>query len=118
MRKIVSIMKVGVLLLLFFALPAFGQSQMVTGTILDADKKIPLAGVTIKVKATNITTQTNEKGVFAIKATKGQTITISSIGFDNTHYANGRRSQSQYKRRIYRAESSNNRYTWYVCTQR
>lgn len=82
MRKIVSFMKVGVLLLLVFALPSYGQSQTVTGTILDADKKIPLAGVSLKVTGTNTTEQTNEKGAFTIKATKGQTITISSIGFE------------------------------------
>ncbi len=82
MRKIASMMKVVVLLLLIFSLPSYGQSQTVSGTILDADKKIPLAGVTVKVTGTTTTTQTNEKGVFTIKVAKGQTLTVSSIGFE------------------------------------
>src|SRR5438045_2353247 len=70
MRKIASMMKVVVLLLLIFSLPSYGQSQTtVSETIMDADKKIPLAGVTVKVTGTNTTTQTNEKGAFTIKAT-------------------------------------------------
>ena len=82
MTKIISFVKVGVLLLLFFALPAFGQSQNVTGTIRDANKDEPLAGVTVKVIGTAVTTQTNQKGVFTIKANNGQVLEITYIGFE------------------------------------
>ncbi len=75
-------MKVVVLLLFIFSLPSYGQSQTVSGTIQDADKKTPLAGVTVKVTGTSITSQTNEKGAFTIKASKTQTLTISSVGFE------------------------------------
>ena len=84
MRKIASMMKVVILLLLIFSLPSYGQSQTVSGTVLDADKKIPLAGATVKVNGTNTASQTNEKGVFTIKAVKGQRLTISSVGFETT----------------------------------
>jgi TonB-linked SusC/RagA family outer membrane protein len=82
MRKIASLMKVVVLLLLIFSLPSYGQSQTVSGTVQDADKKTPLAGVTIKVVGTTTTAQTNEKGAFTVKATKGQSLLVSYIGFE------------------------------------
>jgi TonB-linked SusC/RagA family outer membrane protein len=83
MRKIASMMKVVVLLLLIFSLPSYGQSQTVSGKIMDADKKTPLQGVTIKVVGTNVAAQTDAKGAFTIKATKGQTLLISYIGFES-----------------------------------
>jgi TonB-linked SusC/RagA family outer membrane protein len=83
MRKIASMMKMVVLLLLIFSLPSYGQSQTVTGTIKDSDKKEPLAGVTIKVVGTTLTTQTNDKGAFSIKATNGQVLLVSSVGFES-----------------------------------
>lgn len=76
-------MKVVVLLLLIFSLPSYGQSQTVSGTIQDADKKIPLAGATVKVAGTNNAAQTNDKGAFTIKADKGQTLLISHVGFES-----------------------------------
>lgn len=82
MRKVASLMKVVALLLFIFSLPAFGQSQTVSGTIQDADKKTPLAGVTIRVVGTTSVTQTNDKGAFTIKASNGQTLLITSVGFE------------------------------------
>ncbi|TAJ54431.1 MAG: SusC/RagA family TonB-linked outer membrane protein [Chitinophagaceae bacterium] len=82
MRKVASLMKVVVLLLFIFSLPAFGQSQTVSGTIQDADKRAPLAGVTVRVVGTSSVTQTNDKGVFTIKASNGQTLLITSVGFE------------------------------------
>ena len=82
MRKIASLMKGVVLLLLIFSLPSYGQSQTVSGSILDAATKSPLVGVTVKVVGTTIASQTNDKGAFTIKATKGQILLISYIGFE------------------------------------
>lgn len=87
MRKVASLMKVVVLLLFIFSLPAFGQSQTVSGTIQDAASKAPLAGVTIRVEGTTTVSQTNEKGVFTIKATKGQTLLVTSVGFETRRVA-------------------------------
>lgn len=87
MRKVASLMKVVVLLLFIFSLPAFGQSQTVSGTIQDAATKSPLAGVTIRVEGTTTVSQTNEKGVFTIKATKGQTLLVTSVGFETRRVA-------------------------------
>ncbi len=82
MRKIVFLMKVVALLPLLFSMPSYGQNQTVSGTIQDAGTQIPLIGVTVKVVGTNTATQTNNKGAFTIKATKGQTLLISYIGFE------------------------------------
>ena len=81
MRKIASMMKVVVLLLFIFSLPSYGQSQTTSGIILDAQKKTPLAGVTVKVVGTNTVAQTTDNGTFTIKAVKGQTLAISYIGY-------------------------------------
>jgi TonB-linked SusC/RagA family outer membrane protein len=83
MRKIVSMMKVVVLLLFIFSLPSFGQSQTVSGTVRDADKNAPLAGVTIKVVGTTITTQTKDNGSFSVKASNGQVLQLTYIGFES-----------------------------------
>jgi len=87
MRKVASLMKVVVLLLFIFSLPAFGQSQTVSGTIQDAASKAPLAGVTIRVDGTTTVAQTNEKGVFTIRASKGQTLVVTSVGFETRRVA-------------------------------
>ncbi len=81
MRKLVSMVKVVVLLLFIFSAPLYGQSQTVSGTVLDAAKK-PLAGVTVKVNGASTVTQTNDKGGFTIAATKGQTLVFTSVGFE------------------------------------
>lgn len=81
MRKIVSLMKVVAILLFMFSSPSRGQSQTVSGTVQDTDKKLPLAGASVKVNGTNITQVTNDKGAFTIKATAGQELIISHVGF-------------------------------------
>lgn len=82
MRNFVSIMKVALMLLLLFALPAIGQSQTVSGTITDAATKLPLAGVTVKVVGGSATAQTNERGTFTIRANNGQSLQITYVGYE------------------------------------
>jgi TonB-linked SusC/RagA family outer membrane protein len=90
MRRSALLVKVVIPLLFIFSFAAQAQSQTVTGTVKDSDKKTPLAGVTIKVVGTTTLTQTNEKGVFTIKASKGQTLAVSYVGYDaNTVTVNG-----------------------------
>lgn len=82
MRRSALLVKVVIPLLFIFSLAAKAQSQTVTGTVRDNDKKTPLAGVTIKVVGTNTLSQTNDKGVFTIKASQGQSLAISYVGYD------------------------------------
>lgn len=58
-----------------------GHSQTVSGTIYDGDKNVPIQGVTVKVQGSNAITQTNEKGVYTIRAKEGQILLISYIGY-------------------------------------
>lgn len=81
MRKLVSMMKAVVMLLLIFSLPSYGQSQTVTGTVRD-DKNAPVAGATVRVVGTTTVTQTSDRGTFTIRANNGQTLQITSVGFE------------------------------------
>jgi len=81
MRKIVSLMKAVIILLFIFSSPSHGQSQTVSGSVMDADKKTPLAGVSIRVTGTNIISQTKDDGSFTIKASTGQVLTITYVGY-------------------------------------
>ena len=83
MRKSASLLKsvFAALLLFLLSYPSFGQQVTVSGTVTDADKKTPLQGVNVKVIGGTAATETNEKGNFTLKATKGQTLIITHIGF-------------------------------------
>jgi len=83
MRKLSSMMMGLLTTLLLCCLSVLAQAQTVSGTVKDADKKTPLEGVTVKVQGTNTVAQTNAQGAFTIKATTGQTLVFSFIGFEN-----------------------------------
>jgi TonB-linked SusC/RagA family outer membrane protein len=71
------------LALSFFILPAgvlIAQEKTVTGVVKDAEG-IPLSLVTIQVKGGGASTTTNERGYFSIKASAGQTLVASAVGF-------------------------------------
>jgi TonB-linked SusC/RagA family outer membrane protein len=70
------------LFLLLCSCMAFGQGQTVTGTVSDEANKQPVAGATIVVKGTRISTTADATGAFKIAApTQRVTLVISSIGF-------------------------------------
>ncbi|HTE22926.1 SusC/RagA family TonB-linked outer membrane protein [Flavitalea sp.] len=65
---------------LLFAADLFGQAaSTVTGKVSDATG--PLPNVSVIVKETQLGTQTDEKGVFSIEVTSGQTLVVSHEGF-------------------------------------
>lgn len=68
-------------LVIAFSLQSFAQVK-VTGKILSAADGQPLPGVSISVQGTTRGTVTNLDGVFTIEAKKGETLIISSVGFD------------------------------------
>lgn len=81
MRKVASLMKVVVLLLFIFSLPAFGQSQTVSGTVLAEDDSAPLIGVTVSNKKNNKKVVTNASGKFTIDANKGDVLEFSYASY-------------------------------------
>lgn len=74
-------------LLLFIALSgafftsAQAQNTQVSGTVTDAGSGEPLAGVTVRVKGTDMGTATNVQGEFHIFARQGDVLTFSYIGY-------------------------------------
>ena len=63
-------------------LAGYGQEKIVTGTILADGDNTVLAGVTVRVKGSNRVTQTNNNGGFTIKASKGEVLLFTHVGYD------------------------------------
>jgi len=74
-----SIILITIALLLPTALSA--QSNTISG-IVTGKSSDPLAGSTITVKQTKVSTVSDEHGKFNISATTGQTLVISNIGYE------------------------------------
>ncbi|WP_270088552.1 SusC/RagA family TonB-linked outer membrane protein [Sphingobacterium sp. SYP-B4668] len=55
--------------------------ESVSGRVFDAQTKSPLAGVTVTVKGTTVSAQTDENGNFTLNAKVGDTLQVSYVGF-------------------------------------
>ena len=64
----------------FLCSHALAQEGVISGVVTSSDNE-SLPGVTIQVKGTSRTTVTDINGKFSIAATKGETLTFSSVGF-------------------------------------
>ena len=69
---------------LFFIVPLFfsitAVSQIITGTVTDENQK-PIGNVTVQVKGTSRTSQTDQAGKYSIDASTNDVLIFSSIGF-------------------------------------
>lgn len=85
--------KKGILLnsLFLIAMSTYGQSAPVKGTIKDATGQ-GIAGVTIRVKGSAETVQSNPQGIFSIQAAPGSTLIITSVGFQEREVVVGQQS--------------------------
>lgn len=70
---------------IFCSLTAFSQ-QNITGKVV-SEQALPVGGATIEVKQTGVTTVTNNSGEFSIALQKGQTLVISSVGFETLEFS-------------------------------
>ncbi|MBN8688848.1 MAG: TonB-dependent receptor [Chitinophagales bacterium] len=72
--------KAGTFLLLLFALiPLQGllaQSRQITGTVVSAENKLPVSGVTVAVKGTKNATTTDAQGVYRINVDSKATVLV------------------------------------------
>jgi TonB-linked SusC/RagA family outer membrane protein len=70
------------ILFLCLSLPKYSSAQVteVKGKIID-QSQLPLQGVTIKVLSSGIVTASDAKGEFGVRATKGDKLEISYVGF-------------------------------------
>ena len=67
------------LMTLFLSSALYAQERSIKGTVLSADSKNPLPGVTVIVKNTVSATQTDAAGNFTISARTGQTLQFSYV---------------------------------------
>ena len=67
--------------LAFFSPSSFAQTKTVTGKVVNADTKEPLAGATVKIKGSTKGTTTDADGTFTIEAADGAVLEIGSISY-------------------------------------
>ncbi|MDH5826958.1 SusC/RagA family TonB-linked outer membrane protein [Sphingobacterium faecium] len=67
--------------LFLIAMSTYGQGSSVKGTLRDASTGKAISNITVKVKGSSISTQTNTVGSFTIQANIGNTLIISSVGY-------------------------------------
>ena len=68
--------------LVFFALPALSQDKTVTGKVTDLNDGSTMANATVRVKGSDVATQTDAKGNFRLKVpVTATTLEVSSIGY-------------------------------------
>ena len=73
-----------ILFLSFLSLVVNAQEKAVTGTLVSGTDNSKLSGVTVKVKGTNKSTQTDANGVFTINAKKGDQLLFTHIGYNQS----------------------------------
>jgi TonB-dependent SusC/RagA subfamily outer membrane receptor len=78
-KKLLLLLLVSLFILSF---SSFAQ-QRISGTVIYNSNKLPLQGATVQVKGSNRTVQTTEDGRFSIDASVGETLLITSVGFEN-----------------------------------
>ena len=78
--KNVKLLSLALSMLICFV--ASAQEKIITGNVTD-EASIPLPGVTIVIKNTKNTTQTDFDGKYSIKAQKGDVLMFSYIGFNS-----------------------------------
>ncbi len=66
--------------ILFCAAQAVAQSKTITGKVVADEDGYALPGVSVKIKGTNIGSQTDQQGGYTIKASTGQTLVFSFVG--------------------------------------
>ncbi len=60
---------------------SYGNSQIITGKVIDKKTKEPLISATVKVVETGVATVTDKDGVFKIKADKNQHLVIGFLSY-------------------------------------
>ncbi len=69
---------------------AFSQNHTVTGTVTGKDDGLPIPGVTVKLKGTDMGTQTSPDGKYSLAVPQGAILVFSFLGYETQeHPANG-----------------------------
>src|SRR5258708_35028191 len=67
----------------------FAQNRTVTGTVTAKEDGLPIPGATVKVKGSNVGTQTNSAGKFTISVPTGGSIVVTFVGTQSQTIAVG-----------------------------
>src|SRR6476469_1460448 len=77
-QKLLAMLLLGVMAIT----SAFAQTRTVTGRVTDATDGLPLPGVSVRVKGSNVGTTTNSEGSFSIGVPAGSTVlSFSYLGY-------------------------------------
>ncbi len=82
MRKLACIWKIA-LLLVFLVMKASAQDITLSGNVSDLEKGSSLESASIRVVGKSTATKTDASGNFSIKAVKGQTLLVTSLGYES-----------------------------------
>lgn len=66
--------------MIFLIVHSFAQERLITGTVISSDDGLALPGVSVKIKGSNIGVQTNNDGIYTIKAKTGDVLLFSFLG--------------------------------------
>ena len=66
---------------MFMTVSSFAQEKQVTGTVIDFTNDEPIVGASIQVKGTTRGTVSGVDGSFSLKASEGEVLVISFIGY-------------------------------------
>ena len=86
-----------ILLPLFLISSSFAQKQSVSGTITDGTSGTPLAGVSVRVKATKGGTTSNNGGFYKIEVSADDELEISMIGYTSQSIPVGGKTEINIK---------------------
>jgi TonB-linked SusC/RagA family outer membrane protein len=92
MRKFMTFL--AVMLVLQLQQKVFAQERTITGTVLSQDNT-PIVGASVLIKGKTTGSQTDPEGRFTLKATKGQVLEISSVGYASQQFTVGDASTIQ-----------------------
>ncbi|MCG2614318.1 TonB-dependent receptor [Terrimonas sp. NA20] len=83
------------LLLLIFSQHAYGQAKLINGRVLGADQA-PLSGASVTIKGVTGGTTTDANGRYSIMASAGDSIQVTSIGYEAATMAVGSGSELNF----------------------
>jgi TonB-linked SusC/RagA family outer membrane protein len=81
----------GIFPLLLLSVPAFSQTEKISGTITNQRNSAPVPGATIALKGTDRFTVADENGRFSIEASAGQVLVVTIIGYTKQEIVIGKR---------------------------
>lgn len=82
MKKLITLVTGCFLLLVAHTATAQVRPFTINGKITSFDESLPLEGVTVAVKGTNIVTGTQADGTFTLSVTAGEKLLVSLEGYD------------------------------------